>query len=390
MEHHLAVTVEKTAPRRIGGERFCESLEIRLAANTVVDLVSLVDLFDQPLGIVRTQRAKTLVIRNVIIYGSGRINSIAVARALIDVVNRQSHTRFFVLLERPGARSARSRLHSARCRKVGPSEAERAVFFSGTRRVHADRHIGDHGEIVRSLHCIEVESRADQFDEMLRFHLGHDLACTACRIDHIFGLGIGLVHTLDVEHQTCTVALDHHPADKLFERRQLLAVRQPSCGAQLCHGSRPRLQVIDLAVAIGMRHDDVVILGPVNVALHAVASQTHGVLQCRHRVVRRTAFGGASAVCDDGIGARRRLHESVIDRNTRIGNPAPIGLIGPFVFRTTGESDGQCQQAYDFSYHDSFFDLFLIYNSSRSVSQHPNRCPDRIRHSASCRFWCAR
>ena len=67
MEHHLAVTVEKTAPRRIGGERFCESLEIRLAANTVVDLVSLVDLFDQPLGIVRTQRAKTLVIRNVII-----------------------------------------------------------------------------------------------------------------------------------------------------------------------------------------------------------------------------------------------------------------------------------------------------------------------------------
>ena len=54
MEHHLAVAVEKTAPRRIAGERFLESLEIRLAANAVVHLVSMVDLPDQPLGIIRT------------------------------------------------------------------------------------------------------------------------------------------------------------------------------------------------------------------------------------------------------------------------------------------------------------------------------------------------
>lgn len=54
MEHHLAVAVEKTAPCRIAGERFRESLEIRLAANAVVHLVSMVDLPDQPLGIIRT------------------------------------------------------------------------------------------------------------------------------------------------------------------------------------------------------------------------------------------------------------------------------------------------------------------------------------------------
>ena len=225
---------------------------------------------------------------------------------------------------------------------------------------------------------------------MLRLHFSDDLARTARRIDHIFGLGIGFVHTLDVEHQTRTVALDHHPADKLFERGQFLTVRQPPCSAQLCHGSRPRLQVIDLAVAVGMRHDDVVVLSPVNVAFHAVASQTHGVLQRRHRVVRRTAFGSSSAMGNDRIGTRRRLHESVVDRNARIGNPAPVGLIGPFVLRTTDEGGGQCQHAYDFSYHDSFFDLFLIYNSSRSVSQRPNRCPDRTHRSASCRFWCVR
>lgn len=153
---------------------------------------------------------------------------------------------------------------------------------------------------------------------MLRLHLSDDLARAPRRIDHIFGLGIGFVHTLDIEHQTRTVALDHHPADKLFERGQLLTVRQPPCSAQLCHGSRPRLEVIDLAVAVGMRHDDVVVLSPVDVAFHAVASQTHGILQRRHRVVRRTARAPprwATTV----LGARRRLHESVVDRNARIG-----------------------------------------------------------------------
>ena len=44
MEQHLAVAVETTAPCRIAGERFRESLEIRLAANAVVHLVSMVDL----------------------------------------------------------------------------------------------------------------------------------------------------------------------------------------------------------------------------------------------------------------------------------------------------------------------------------------------------------
>ena len=164
---------------------------------------------------------------------------------------------------------------------------------------------------MRSLHRIEVESRADQFDEMLRLHLSDDLARAPRRIDHIFGLGIGFVHTLDIEHQTRTVALDHHPADKLFERGQLLTVRQPPCSAQLCHGSRPRLEVIDLAVAVGMRHDDVVVLSPVDVAFHAVASQTHGILQRRHRVVRRTAFGSSSAECSDRESCSSRADRAI-------------------------------------------------------------------------------
>ena len=166
---------------------------------------------------------------------------------------------------------------------------------------------------MRSLHRIEVESRADQFDEMLRLHFSDDLARTARRIDHIFGLGIGFVHTLDVEHQTRTVALDHHPADKLFERGQFLTVRQPPCSAQLCHGSRPRLQVIDGSNATG-------IINPITNLL------TEG-----YAVLQRDDSGSAI------VEAYFVEEYTVIYRNGRIDQvfeeEVPAPLLVPIIFR---------------------------------------------------------
>lgn len=109
---------------------------------------------------------------------------------------------------------------------------------------------------------------------------------------------------------------------------QLFAVGESASRAQFSQRMLPRVHPVDLALAVGMGHDDVVVLRPVDVALRAVASLPDGIAERSQRIVRRLALGRAAAVGDDVIGTRGWLQQAVVDLFVGIGNLAPTGLRG--------------------------------------------------------------
>ncbi len=331
MQDDLARSVLETFGRGIDRHFGRKGPQVGLGADAVVDLRRGLDLFDQPCGIVRAERLETPGRRAVVVDRfHGRIDGVAVARLPVDVEDAQRHALLFELFERPRTLASRLGRHVARRREVGPGIPQSDIFAGRAVAHPADRYAGRPGIGECRLHHGGV-SGADELHEMFRPHLRRDLARTARGVDRILGQRRGIGDVLDVEPQPRGASLLHHLAEKIFQRGQLFAVGESASRAQFGQRMLPRVHPVDLALAVGMGHDDVVVLRPVDVALRAVASLPDGIAERGQRIVRRLALGRAAAVGDDVIGTRGWLQQAVVDLFVGIGNLAPIGLRGPLV-----------------------------------------------------------
>ena len=149
---------------------------------------------------------------------------------------------------------------------------------------------------------------------MFRPHLRRDLARTARGVDRILGQRRGIGDVLDVEPQPRGASLLHHLAEEIFQRGQLFAVGESASRAQFGQRMLPRVHAVDPALAVGMGHDDVVVLRPVDVALRAVASRSeaselsgalHSVAPPRWAtmlLVHAAGFNKPSSTSSSGLG----------------------------------------------------------------------------------------
>ena len=141
MQHDRTRSILETLRRRIDDHFRGERLQIGFGADAVVDLRGLLDLRDQPLGIVRAERLETLRILTIIVDGLGSVDGIAVARLPIDIVNAQHDALLLELLDRPRALAAGFGAHVRRG-QIGPVVAQRGIF-ARTAVVHpSDRNTG--------------------------------------------------------------------------------------------------------------------------------------------------------------------------------------------------------------------------------------------------------
>ena len=89
----------------------------------------------------------------------------------------------------------------------------------------------------------------------------------------------------------------------------MISIFQLARRLQLGEGMLPRIEAVNLDIAVGVSHDDAVVLRPVDVGLRGVATQAlciaercDGVVGCR----RCTSLGRATTVCHDDIVGRLR------------------------------------------------------------------------------------